>query len=144
VPPGDDPWYCALCRPLDYKGQPQQRTPQAPKCELCPHVKAGAFKPTDDGKWAHQMCALWCPDTAHSLIEHPTMEPVSNVGAVSRKYRDLKCSLCGDRGCCVQCSHPACTVAFHPICGRDAGMKMLLSNEKGLVAFCSEHRGADT
>ena len=141
MPSGDDPWYCALCRPTDYLGRPKEPTPQAPKCELCPHIRKGAFKETDDGKWAHVICALWCPDTAHALLDRPAMEPVTNISGVSEERWDLECVLCGEGGCCIQCAHPSCQTAFHPICGRDVGMTMFLSNTHGLVALCDKHKG---
>ena len=37
-----------------------------------------------------------------------------------------------------QCFHPKCTRAFHPICGRNEGMKMFLS-QQGLVLLCDKH-----
>ena len=43
------------------------------RCELCPH-KDGALKRTDNGGWAHVVCALYIPEVQFANVS--TMEPI--------------------------------------------------------------------
>uniref|UniRef100_A0A7S1G3S2 Uncharacterized protein n=1 Tax=Bicosoecida sp. CB-2014 TaxID=1486930 RepID=A0A7S1G3S2_9STRA len=53
IPDGD--WYCDRCRYIKNGGDRRHVT-----CALCPFAD-GALKPTNDGRWAHVVCALWTP-----------------------------------------------------------------------------------
>lgn len=50
------------------------------KCELCPS-KDGALKPTENGNWAHVVCALYIPEV--TFMDVTTMEPVK-LSAIPR------------------------------------------------------------
>ena len=43
------------------------------RCELCPN-KDGALKRTDNGGWAHVVCALYIPEVRFGNVA--TMEPI--------------------------------------------------------------------
>nr|CAB3452951.1 unnamed protein product [Digitaria exilis] len=123
-------WLCNLCRP----GAPRI----SPKCCLCP-VTGGAMKPTTDGRWAHLACAIWIPETC-----------------LKDDRWKLVCSICGvSYGVCIQCSHPTCRVAYHPLCARAADLcveledddkihHILLDEDDGpcirLLSYCKKHR----
>ncbi|XP_075000025.1 protein AF-10 isoform X9 [Calonectris borealis] len=63
VPTG--PWFCRKC-------ESQERAARV-RCELCPH-KDGALKRTDNGGWAHVVCALYIPEVQFANVS--TMEPI--------------------------------------------------------------------
>jgi len=63
VPTG--PWFCKLCE--------AGVTPTEARCALCPYQNS-AFKPTDEGSWAHVVCALYIPEIEFADVS--TMEPI--------------------------------------------------------------------
>src|SRR5689334_21190355 len=111
---------------------------------LCPNKTNLALKPTTDGRWAHVICGLWCPETI--WLDPLKMEPLGNVNKITPRRWAMVCSLCSKRfGVCVQCSHPQCTTALyvlllpssylchcpfpcrvysHPLCAQAAGFRM--------------------
>lgn len=138
-------WLCNLCRP----GAPRV----SPKCCLCP-VTGGAMKPTTDGRWAHLACAIWVPETC--LKDVKRMEPIDGLSRINKDRWKLVCSICGvSYGVCIQCSHPTCRVAYHPLCARAADLcveledddkihHMLLDEDEDpcirLLSYCKKHR----
>ncbi|ONM53873.1 Histone-lysine N-methyltransferase ATX2 [Zea mays] len=138
-------WLCNLCRP----GAPRV----SPKCCLCP-VTGGAMKPTTDGRWAHLACAIWIPETC--LKDVKRMEPIDGLSRINKDRWKLVCSICGvSYGVCIQCSHPTCRVAYHPLCARAADLCIELENDDKihhmyldededpcirLLSYCKKHR----
>lgn len=138
-------WLCNLCRP----GAPRV----SPRCCLCP-VTGGAMKPTTDGRWAHLACAIWIPETC--LKDVKRMEPIDGLSRINKDRWKLICSICTVAyGACIQCSHPTCRVAYHPLCARAADLcveledddkihLMLLDEDEDLcirlLSYCKKHR----
>uniref|UniRef100_A0A8R7UIV4 Histone-lysine N-methyltransferase n=1 Tax=Triticum urartu TaxID=4572 RepID=A0A8R7UIV4_TRIUA len=134
-------WLCNLCRP----GAPRV----SPRCCLCP-VTGGAMKPTTDGRWAHLACAIWIPETC--LKDVKRMEPIDGLSKINKDRWKLLCSICTVAyGACIQCSHPTCRVAYHPLCARAADLCVEVNyfNEDEdpcirLLSYCKKHRQPST
>ncbi|VAI30921.1 unnamed protein product [Triticum turgidum subsp. durum] len=134
-------WLCNLCRP----GAPRV----SPRCCLCP-VTGGAMKPTTDGRWAHLACAIWIPETC--LKDVKRMEPIDGLSKINKDRWKLLCSICTVAyGACIQCSHPTCRVAYHPLCARAADLcvevNYFYEDEDPcirLLSYCKKHRQPST
>ncbi|KAL7926478.1 hypothetical protein ACQKWADRAFT_280422 [Trichoderma austrokoningii] len=92
-----------------------------PPCCLCPNdIPSLEFLPTDDGRKAHRLCALYIPETYIDTVDGK--ETVFNVSSVHKDRLDLKCLFCrSKRGACFQCSQKKCTRAYHATCAAAAG-----------------------
>uniref|UniRef100_A0A8L0DK56 MLLT10 histone lysine methyltransferase DOT1L cofactor n=1 Tax=Oncorhynchus mykiss TaxID=8022 RepID=A0A8L0DK56_ONCMY len=137
VPTG--PWFCRKC-------ESQERAARV-RCELCPH-KDGALKRTDNGGWAHVVCALYIPEVEFANVS--TMEPIVLQSVPHDRY-NKKCYICEDQGreskaatgACMTCNKHGCRQAFHVTCAQFAG---LLCEEQGSDAdnvkycgYCKYH-----
>ncbi|KAF7547927.1 hypothetical protein G7Z17_g7384 [Cylindrodendrum hubeiense] len=98
------------------------RTKAEPPCCLCPNDYPSAeFLPTDDGRKAHRLCALYLPETYIDTVDDK--EVVSNVAHIHKDRLDLKCLHCrSKRGACFQCSQKKCARAYHATCAAAAGV----------------------
>ncbi|KAJ8277015.1 hypothetical protein GJAV_G00070470 [Gymnothorax javanicus] len=139
VPTG--PWFCRKC-------ESQERAARV-RCELCPH-KDGALKRTDNGGWAHVVCALYIPEVEFANVS--TMEPIVLQSVPHERYNKT-CYICEDQGreskaasgACMTCNKHGCRQAFHVTCAQFAG---LLCEEQGSDAdnvkycgYCKYHYG---
>lgn len=137
VPTG--PWFCRKC-------ESQERAARV-RCELCPH-KDGALKRTDNGGWAHVVCALYIPEVEFANVS--TMEPIVLQSVPHERY-NKPCYICEDQGreskaatgACMTCNKHGCRQAFHVTCAQFAG---LLCEEQGSDAdnvkycgYCKYH-----
>ncbi|XP_062841402.1 protein AF-10 isoform X2 [Trichomycterus rosablanca] len=137
VPTG--PWFCRKC-------ESQERAARV-RCELCPH-KDGALKRTDNGGWAHVVCALYIPEVEFANVS--TMEPIVLQSVPHDRYNKT-CYICEEQGreskaatgACMTCNKHGCRQAFHVTCAQFAG---LLCEEQGSDAdnvkycgYCKYH-----
>ena len=136
-----------LCRSCEHTGGAVSETPL---CCLCP-VAGGALKPTTiPSLWAHSACCQWIPET--TVLDIERMEPIDNIGNIQKERWTLLCTVCKQRmGAKIQCCHPGCYLAYHPLCARAAGLYMD-ANEDGedeeaplqLLSYCHRHCRVDT
>ncbi|XP_068118810.1 protein AF-17 isoform X2 [Hyperolius riggenbachi] len=137
VPTG--PWFCRKC-------ESQERAARV-RCELCPH-KEGALKRTDNGGWAHVVCALYIPEVQFANVL--TMEPIV-LQYVPHDRFNKTCYICEDQGresraasgACMTCNRHGCRQAFHVTCAQMAG---LLCEEEAqevdnvkYIGYCKYH-----
>ncbi|KAG8446895.1 hypothetical protein GDO86_014373 [Hymenochirus boettgeri] len=137
VPTG--PWFCRKC-------ESQERAARV-RCDLCPH-KEGALKRTDNGGWAHVVCALYIPEVQFANVL--TMEPIV-LQYVPHDRFNKTCYICEDQGresraasgACMTCNRHGCRQAFHVTCAQMAG---LLCEEEAqevdnvkYIGYCKYH-----
>lgn len=133
-----------LCRKCQLVGNAR------PSCIFCPN-EGGAFKQTNNSKWAHLLCATWIPEVT---IGNPSlMEPITDVEKVPASRWRLHCYICRqDMGASIQCSDGRCYEAFHLTCARQAGLYLRMKTGGGqntlmepsqLRAYCHRHTPAE-
>lgn len=98
------------------------KAPVEPPCCLCPNDIPGAeIMPTDDGRKAHRMCALYLPETYIETVDD--QEIIANVAGIDKARLELKCLYCrSKKGACFQCSQKKCPRAYHATCAAAAGV----------------------
>ncbi|KAK8134376.1 hypothetical protein PG984_006388 [Apiospora sp. TS-2023a] len=98
------------------------KTQVEPPCCLCPNTLLGAeLLPTDDGRKAHRMCALYGAETWIETVDGE--EVIANAANISKARLELKCLYCrSKRGACVQCSQRKCARSYHATCAAAAGV----------------------
>ncbi|XP_053115974.1 protein AF-17 isoform X2 [Hemicordylus capensis] len=137
VPTG--PWFCRKC-------ESQERAARV-RCELCPH-KDGALKRTDNGGWAHVVCALYIPEVQFANVL--TMEPIV-LQYVPHDRFNKTCYICEEQGreskaasgACMTCNRHGCRQAFHVTCAQMAGLlceeEVLEVDNVKYCGYCKYH-----
>ena len=97
------------------------KAPTKEPCILCPNdIPSEPLLPTEDGRKAHRMCALYIPETS---IDSGAIDVVTDVPYIDKARLELKCNYCrSKKGACFQCSQKKCTRAYHPTCAAAAGV----------------------
>ncbi|KAK4696602.1 [histone H3]-trimethyl-L-lysine9/36 demethylase, partial [Lecanoromycetidae sp. Uapishka_2] len=98
------------------------KAPAYEPCILCPSDnKYEKLLPTDNGKQAHERCALYTPETC---VSHEDGEDkVCDIDLIDKARLELKCNYCRNKkGSVFQCSQKKCTRAYHATCAAPAGV----------------------
>ena len=143
IPEGQ--WLCRRCL---------QSPSRSVECCLCPN-RGGAFKQTDDGRWAHVVCGLWIPEVRFANTVF--LEPIDSIGNIPAARWKLQCRVCRQRGvgASIQCHKNSCFIAFHVTCGLLAGLHMRMETVREAgpggtsitvkkVAYCDQHTPLDS
>uniref|UniRef100_A0A1I8I745 PHD-type domain-containing protein n=1 Tax=Macrostomum lignano TaxID=282301 RepID=A0A1I8I745_9PLAT len=109
-----EPWFCDACA----------AGIASPSCQLCP-VAGGVFKPTEDGRWVHLVCALYTPDVAFNDVD--SLTDVTLTELKPRFWGAKECVYCSDRvyaytGVCIGCDAGMCRCCFHVTCAQREGL----------------------
>ncbi|KAI5148239.1 hypothetical protein ENBRE01_0199 [Enteropsectra breve] len=103
-----DFWFCSKCIFSNYDEC----------CFLC-GKKEGIFKMSDDGQWAHALCAILNKKLSFSNDIHK--EPVdTSMLSQNLNSKDECCSICGQHaGCLITCCYSTCKEKYHASCAAE-------------------------
>uniref|UniRef100_A0A7N0RBQ5 Protein Jade-1 n=1 Tax=Kalanchoe fedtschenkoi TaxID=63787 RepID=A0A7N0RBQ5_KALFE len=134
IPDGD--WFCHKCDFFE-----AERPLKSVSCCLCPS-SGGALKPTNDGGWAHIVCAVYVPEVF--FVDSEGRDGI-DVSKICGKRWKKRCYVCKKiKGCVVDCSEAKCALSFHVTCGLSQDLcieyREGTTRKGGIVAgFCKDH-----
>jgi SpoVK/Ycf46/Vps4 family AAA+-type ATPase len=88
-------------------------------------------RPPPLGRYAHRLCALWCPEVFQGADG-----AYRRVAEAVKRARQIKCALCGKAGAATGCRVHSCPRSYHLPCARDAGCAF---NGERFELACPEH-----
>lgn len=99
------------------------------------------MKPTNDGQWAHVVCALFVPEV---FFEDPEGREGIDCSKVAPRRWEGKCYVCDSgKGCVLDCSELKCHLGFHVTCGlkEDLCLEYKEGKRTGAIVagFCKDH-----
>lgn len=111
-------------------------------CCLCPNdMPFYPLLPTDTGKQAHELCALYTKETSVDQ-DDSGKKVIRGVNSIDKARLELKCNLCrSKKGACFQCTEKKCCRAYHATCAAAAGVRIdfgptpVLYTEEGMEYF---------
>lgn len=164
LPKDDVPWYCESCAENGNENRVCGKNGTKSSglnltCVLCAAKDFGPLKrivlDSQGGhpfvKWekklknqnvslsnyCHMICAHWIPDV--QFVKEETHSEIK-IDGIHPKRMSLKCSLCNQRGVCIQCAYSKCYASFHPSCLLVSKHAVSGVNEYGqFVAYCRDH-----
>ncbi|KAF8468304.1 hypothetical protein BDZ91DRAFT_793174 [Kalaharituber pfeilii] len=98
---------------------------QRDHCILCPNdIPTEEMLPTDNGKKAHRLCAIYTPETYFAADQISGKDTIYNIAGIPKSRLELRCVFCkiSGRGACFQCSAKKCARAYHATCAAAAGV----------------------
>ncbi len=106
------------------------------ECTFChdvgDSVQAGRLLPFEDGQWVHVNCLTWSSEVYENSIDHGTLRGAHTARSRSKQ---LRCSVCGERGATIDCQRKLCRMIFHFPCAIFAGVQFC----KNRTAWCNFH-----
>lgn len=148
----ENEWFCRACGYVMEKKKVAgpNAAVEPPKCAVCLKgggalIKTTSIDPeTGETRWAHAFCCTWLPEMY--VPEHHTDKTLyCGLDTALAERSALTCSICKKKGgACIQCSYGNCTVAYHPLCCRDANYRMEDVIESGTeslthASYCPKH-----
>ena len=104
-------------------------------------LRGGALKPTNDGRWAHVVCALAIREVKFEEVQKREAVDVSGIVQGKKRFR---CQFCGIHllGHIVRCSNRRCGQSFHITCAYVAGCVFETSDwPYPVYVSCHRHTG---
>ena len=131
----DGPFFCRKCI-LDPTGNPV--------CIFC-NQSGGPMKRTRQNEWGHVICAFFIPGVFFANDVY--LEPIDGIKKVHKDRWNLTCSICKQRGACIQCHQKGCFTAMHVYCAQIAQFCLrypgFCDPSVNYCGYCSKHTPDD-